>query len=63
MFKAFRFRERLTTQFRAEAYNFTNSPTWASPNTTVTSVGTFGTINTATSSSQRTLQLALKLNF
>ena len=61
MFKAFRFRERLTTQFRAEAYNFTNSPTWASPNTTVTSVGTFGTINSA--SGQRTLQLALKLNF
>jgi hypothetical protein len=61
MFKAFRLRERLTTQFRAEAYNFTNSPTWASPNTTVTSVGTFGTINSA--SGQRSLQLALKLNF
>ena len=26
MFKNFRLRERLTTQFRAEAYNFTNSP-------------------------------------
>ena len=61
MFKAFRFREKLTTQFRAEAYNFTNSPTWASPNTTVTSVGTFGTITSA--SGQRRLQLALKLNF
>jgi hypothetical protein len=61
MFKAFRFREKLTTQFRAEAYNFTNSPTWNSPNTTVTSVGTFGTINGA--SGQRTLQLALKLIF
>ena len=34
MFKAFRFREKLTTQFRAEAYNLTNSPTWGSPNTT-----------------------------
>ena len=33
----------------------------ASPNTTVTSVGTFGTITSA--SGQRRLQLALKLNF
>jgi hypothetical protein len=36
-------------------------PTWASPNTTVTSKGTFGTITTA--SGQRTLQFALKLNY
>ena len=61
MVKNFRFHERLTTQFRAEAYNFTNSPTWATPNTTVTSVGTFGTITSA--SGQRQLQLALKLLF
>ena len=51
----------MTTQFRAEAYNFTNSPTWATPNTTVTSVGPFGTITSA--SGQRQLQLALKLLF
>jgi hypothetical protein len=61
LFKSFRFREKVTTVFRAEAYNFTNSPTWGSPNTTVTSVGTFGTITSA--SGQRRLQLALKLMF
>ncbi len=61
MFKSFRFREKLTAQFRAEAYNFTNSPTWNAPNTTLTSVGTFGTINAA--NGQRRLQVALKLNY
>lgn len=61
MFKSFKYRERLSTQFRAEAYNLTNSPTWASPNTNVTAVGTFGTITSA--NGQRRLQLALKLNF
>jgi hypothetical protein len=61
MFKNFRFREKLTTQFRAEAYNFTNSPTWATPNVNVTQVGQFGTITSA--SGQRKIQLALKLLF
>ncbi len=61
MFKSFRFRERLATQFRVEAYNLTNSPTWASPNVNVTQVGQFGTITSA--SGQRTLQMALKVNF
>ncbi|MEO7142141.1 MAG: TonB-dependent receptor [Bryobacteraceae bacterium] len=61
MFKSFKYREKLTTQFRAEAYNLTNSPTWNAPNTTVTSVGQFGTVTSA--NGQRTLQLALKLLF
>jgi hypothetical protein len=61
MFKSFRFREKVTTQFRAEAYNLTNSPTWGTPNVNVTQVGQFGTITSA--SGQRTLQLALRLNY
>jgi hypothetical protein len=61
MFKSFRFREKLTTQFRAEAYNLTNSPTWGTPNVNVTQVGQFGTITSATG--QRTMQLALRLNY
>ncbi len=31
-------------QLRAEAYNLTNSLTWASPGTTVNNVSTFGVI-------------------
>src|SRR5260370_8861418 len=61
MFKNFRFREKVTTQFRAEAYNFTNSPTWASPNNNVTQLGHFGTITST--SCQRRIQMALKILF
>ncbi len=61
LFKNFHPRERLTLQFRAEAFNFTNSPTWSSPGTNVTDLSTFGIITTA--SGQRQIQLAIKLNF
>ena len=62
LFKNFRVTERGTIQFRAESFNITNSPQWASPNNNVTAVGTFGTI-TNTTNSPRNVQLALKLNF
>lgn len=62
LFKDFKVTERGTLQFRAEAFNFTNSPQWAAPNNNVTAVGTFGTI-TNTANSPRNVQLALKLNF
>ena len=61
LFKDFRPVERLTLQFRAEAFNFTNSPTWNSPGTTVNTPGAFGVITAA--SGQRQVQLALKLSF
>jgi hypothetical protein len=61
MFKSFRFRERASVTFRAEAFSLTNSPTWNGPGTTVTSPGTFGVITSA--NGQRQVQLALKLNY
>ncbi len=62
LFKNFRIKERAGLQFRAESFNLTNSPQWASPNNNVTAAGVFGTI-TNTANSPRNVQLALKLNF
>ncbi|MDQ2899435.1 MAG: hypothetical protein M3Y07_06490 [Acidobacteriota bacterium] len=62
LFKDFRVMERGTVQFRAEAFNLTNSPQWAAPNNNVTLVGTFGTI-TNTANGPRNVHLALKLIF
>jgi len=59
LFKNFRPIERMNIQFRAEAFNFTNSPTWNAPGTTVNNVSTFGIVTSASGS--RTVQLALKL--
>jgi hypothetical protein len=59
--KNFRPVERVNLQFRAEAYNFTNSPTWGGLGTTVNSPSNFGIITSK--SGNRTMQLALKLLF
>jgi hypothetical protein len=61
VFKNFRIRERATVQFRAEWFNFTNSPIFAMPNTTVGS-SAFGTV-TAQDNLPRQTQLALKFLF
>ena len=61
LFKNFKPIERVTLQLRAEAYNFTNSPTWASPGTTVNNVSTFGIVTSR--SGNRTMQMAIKLIF
>jgi hypothetical protein len=61
VFKNFRIRERATVQFRAEWFNLTNSPIFASPNTTVGS-SAFGTV-TAQDNLPRQTQLALKILF
>ena len=61
IFKIFRATERLNVQFRAEAFNLTNSPTWNSPGTDVTNLSNFGVITSA--NGQRQVQLALKLNY
>lgn len=57
------FREGQNLQFRAESFNITNSPTFATPAATLGG-SNFGVI-TATNSnySPRVLQLALKLQF
>jgi hypothetical protein len=59
LFKSFHVTEKMQFQFRAAAFNFTNSPTWSSPGTNVASPSTFGIITSA--SGNRTMQLALKL--
>ncbi|MFN7925543.1 MAG: TonB-dependent receptor [Bryobacteraceae bacterium] len=59
--KFFTITERMRAQFRAEAYNFTNTPYFAQPNVTL-GAGTFGRI-TAVSNSSRQMQLSLKFNF
>ena len=61
LFKNFKPMEKMTFQFRAEAFNFTNSPTWNGPGTTVNNPSTFGIVTSA--SGNRTVQLALKLLF
>jgi hypothetical protein len=61
LFKNFKPIERATLQLRAEAYNFTNSPTWSSPGTTVNAPSTFGIITSR--SGNRTMQMGIKLIF
>ena len=61
LFKNFKPLEKMTIQFRAEAFNFTNSPTWNGPGTTVNAPSTFGIVTSA--SGNRTLRLALRLNY
>ena len=61
MFKHFRLREKLDTQIRMEAFNFFNHPTWGTPGTAVNSPGSFGVITSA--NGNRTMQVAMKINF
>lgn len=61
LFKNFKPVERATLQLRAEAYNFTNSPTWGGPGTTVNNVSTFGIVTSE--GGNRTMQMAIKLIF
>ena len=53
--------KRVQTEFRLEAFNATNTPVWGTPNATLNSP-TFGQIS-RTASTQRELQLALKIYF
>jgi hypothetical protein len=59
--KSFYFRERYRLDFRAEMFNFTNTPHFALPNATVNSPQE-GKI-TSTVGNPRLIQLALKLVF
>ena len=61
MFKNFHPIERMNLQFRAEAFNLTNSPTWGGIGTTVNSPSNFGIVTSK--SGNRTVQLALKMIF
>lgn len=61
IFKTFRFRERIRAQFRAEALNATNTPTFGNPNTTLTNPQ-FGLITNQVNNS-RLVQLAVRVTF
>ena len=61
LFKKFTVSEKLTLQFRAEAFNVFNHANFAAPNQIVFS-GTAGVI-TETNGTSRQIQFALKLLF
>jgi hypothetical protein len=66
LFKNFKPIEKMTVQFRAEAFNLTNSMTWNAPGNNVATPGSFGVVNsenTTLASPNRTVQLGLKLYY
>jgi hypothetical protein len=61
--KSIQLNDRFKLQFRAEAFNVTNTPTFGSPGTSLSS-GSFGVVSSlATNTQPRQGQLALKLYF
>jgi len=61
LMKAFHLTERLRLQFRAEAFNLTNTPTLSDPNSNIESPD-FAT-SRGTTSTPRQMQFALRLDF
>ena len=62
LFKTFNMTERLHLQFRAEAFNLTNTPWFDVPNTAINSPQ-FGQVAKQQTNDPRSLQLALRLSF
>jgi hypothetical protein len=62
LFKSFTLKEGMSLQFRAEAFNFTNTPWFGAPNLTASSAN-FGVVTPSQANDQRSVQLALKLIF
>ena len=61
LFKQFHIKERAKLQFRFEAFNLPNTPSFAAPNSTL-DTSTVGRV-TSTSTAPRQMQVALKLTF
>jgi hypothetical protein len=61
LFKRFRIWEETSIEYRLEAFNFFNHPTWNNPGTTVNTPGSFGVITSKGGSRQ--LQMVLRLQF
>jgi len=59
--KNFSIKDRAKAQFRAEFFNFTNTPSFGNP-AAAFGTGTFGNI-TSTTTENRDIQLGLKLVF
>ena len=66
LFRAFTITERVNLQFRAEALNWTNTPTLANPNANVSTAANFMQItstDTNATAQQRTIRFGLRLAF
>jgi hypothetical protein len=61
LFKQFQINERMRLQFRAEAFNLTNTPSFSAPGTNIDVAS--GGVVTSTISAPRNIQFALKLYF
>jgi hypothetical protein len=61
LFKQFQVSERGRVQFRAEAFNLTNSPSFSAPGSNIDTAT--GGVVTSTLSAPRNVQLALKFSF
>jgi hypothetical protein len=61
LFKQFQVSERARVQFRAEAFNLTNSPSFSAPGSNIDTAT--GGVVTSTLSAPRNVQLALKFSF
>jgi hypothetical protein len=62
MFKAVRVHERFNVQFRAEAFNATNSPQFGGPNTSLNGT-TAGVVTLTQQNDPRNVQLSLRVRF
>ena len=60
--KRFVIKEPLALQFRADAFNLTNTPSFNGPTATITST-LFGRIGADVASSARQIMLGTKINF
>ncbi|PYT74704.1 MAG: hypothetical protein DMG39_02045 [Acidobacteria bacterium] len=62
LFKNFSFTEQVKAQFRVQAYNLTNTPHFANPDSDLNH-GTFGQINSVQPNSWRQVELGLRVTF
>ncbi len=63
LFKNFAITERFRAQFRAQAYNLTNTPHFANPYDTNINDGHIGAINSVLTNSWRQVELAMRFTF
>jgi hypothetical protein len=62
LFRSFTLTERFKLEFRAESYNFTNTPHFSNPWGDITSAN-FGYITSTAEQDQRNFRFALRLSF